>query len=89
MEQTRASSFVEACINTAIGSGTTLVLAPIVYPLFGHSFTVAQNLGITAIFTVVSIIRGYAVRRWFNARIKRLAALIAQRAQAQEGQSNA
>jgi len=78
MEQTRASSFVEACINTAIGFATTLVLAPIVYPLFGHSFTLAQNLGITAIFTVVSIMRGYAVRRWFNARIKRFAALITQ-----------
>jgi len=86
MEQSRFSSLIEACINTAIGFGTTLVLAPIVYPLFGHAFTLAQNLGITAIFTVVSILRGYAVRRWFNARIKRLAALIAaQRAQEQEG----
>ena len=88
MEQSKFGSLIEACINTAIGFMTTLVLAPIVYPLFGHSFTLAQNLGITAIFTVMSILRGYAVRRWFNARIKRLAALIAsQRAQAQKGQA--
>lgn len=77
MGQSKFSSLIEACINTAIGFLTTLVLAPIVYPIFGHAFTLAQNLGITAIFTVVSILRGYAVRRWFNARIKRLAALIA------------
>lgn len=88
MVQSKFDSLVEACINTAIGFLTTLVLAPIVYPLFGHAFTLAQNLGITAIFTVVSILRGYAVRHWFNARIKRLAALIAsQRAQAQKGQA--
>lgn len=77
MEQSKLGSLIEACINTAIGFLTTLVLAPIVYPLFGHTFTLAQNLGITGIFTVVSILRGYAVRRWFNLRIKRLAALIA------------
>lgn len=77
MEQSKFGSLIEACINTAIGFLTTLVLAPIVYPLFGHTFTLAQNLGITAIFTVVSVLRGYAVRRWFNAQIKRLAALIA------------
>lgn len=77
MGQSKFSSFIEACINTAIGFMTTLVLAPVVYPLFGHAFTLAQNLGITAIFTIVSIFRGYAVRRWFNSRIKRLAAMIA------------
>ena len=77
MEQSKFGSLIEACINTAIGFLTTLVLVFIVYPLFGHTFTLAQNLGITAIFTVVSVLRGYAVRRWFNAQIKRLAALIA------------
>lgn len=60
-------------MNTAIGFVVTLGLAPIVYPLFGHGFTMSQNLGITAIFTVVSILRGYVVRRWFNAKIRRAA----------------
>ena len=30
-----------------------------------------------AIFTVASVARGYAVRRWFNARIHRAATLLA------------
>lgn len=71
--QTRRGSLVEACINTAIGFLITLALSPIVYPLFGHAFTLAQNLGITAIFTIVSILRGYVLRRWFNDRIRRAA----------------
>lgn len=71
-------------MNTAIGFMTTLVLAPIVYPLFGHSFTLAQNLGITAIFTIVSILRGYAVRRWFNERIRSAARRIAAATHSQE-----
>lgn len=78
-EQTRIGSLVEACINTAIGFLVTLVLTPIVYPLFGHAFTLVQNIGITAVFTVVSILRGYAVRRWFAGRI-RAAALKVQKA---------
>lgn len=76
-EQTRIGSLVEACINTAIGFLVTLVLTPIVYPLFGHAFTLVQNIGITAVFTVVSILRGYAVRRWFAARIRAAALRVA------------
>jgi len=73
MEQTRAGSLFEACINTAVGFFLSLALSVIVYPMFGHAFTMAQNVGITIIFTVASIARGYVVRRWFNARIRRAA----------------
>jgi len=73
MEQTKLGSFIEACINTAIGFMVTLALTPVVYPLFGHAFTLSQNLGISAIFTVVRIARGYVIRRWANARIRRAA----------------
>lgn len=65
-------------LNTAIGFGISLVLAMVVYPLFGHAFTLAQNVGITCIFTVASIARGYAVRRWFNSRLQRTARALAQ-----------
>jgi len=77
MNQTRIGSLIEACINTAIGFAMSIALSLIVYPMFGHSFTLAQNVGITAIFTVASILRGYVVRRWFNARIHRAAVRLA------------
>lgn len=71
MNQTRLESLLEACVQTAIGFCVTMALNPLVYPLFGHKFSFAQNLGITLIFTVVSIVRGYVLRRWFNARLRR------------------
>lgn len=81
MNQTRIGSLIEAVINTAIGFGISMLLAVIVYPLFGHSFTMAQNLGITCIFTVVSIARGYILRRWFNAKLQLAAARMARAVQ--------
>lgn len=69
MNQTRLGSLIEAVISTAIGFAVTMMAAPIIYPLFGHRFTMAQNIGITAVFTVISVLRQFVVRRWFNARI--------------------
>ena len=77
LEQSRIESFVEAVIGTAIGFVVSVLLSMIVYPIHGHSFTLAQNASITAIFTVASIARVYVVRRYFNARIKAAAARVA------------
>lgn len=73
MTQSKLGSFYEACLNTAIGFIGSLVISFLVYPMFGHAFTFSQNMGITAIFTVWSIFRGYAVRRWFNQRLHAMA----------------
>lgn len=64
--QTRLHSFLEALAATAIGFIVSMGISLVVYPLFGHAFTLAQNFWITAIFTISSILRGYAVRRLFN-----------------------
>ena len=66
MTQSRRMSLVETFAGVAIGFAVSVALAYVVYPLFGHSFTLAQNIGITVIFTVASIVRGYLVRRAFN-----------------------
>ena len=67
--QTRLSSLIEAVINVAIGFVVSLMLTALVLPAYGHAVTWSQNLQITGIFTISSILRSYAVRRWFNARI--------------------
>jgi hypothetical protein len=72
MSQTRRMSLVETISGVAIGFAVSIGLSYIVYPLFGHTFTLAQNIGITVIFTVASIVRGYAVRRafvWLGRRV--------------------
>ena len=77
MNQTRLSSLIEACINVAIGFVVSVVITALVMPAYGHHVTLSQNLQITGIFTVASIARAYAVRRWFNARIHRAAITLA------------
>lgn len=69
MNQTRLGSLIEACINTLIGFFGSLALSLVVYPMFGARFTLAQNAWIITIFTLWSVLRGYIIRRWFNARI--------------------
>ncbi|CAB4135055.1 hypothetical protein UFOVP275_60 [uncultured Caudovirales phage] len=66
MSQSKAKSLIETCTNIAIGFVVSLLLTALVFPAYGHSVSLADNLQITAIFTVASILRGYFVRRWFN-----------------------
>ena len=78
MTQTRLGSLIEACINVLIGYWINFAANLLILPLFGWHVTVAQNLALGAIYTAISIARSYAVRRWFNARIARAAARIAE-----------
>ena len=66
MIQSRRMSVIETTSSTAIGYVVALTTQIIVFPWFGVTVSVGQNLTNGAIFTVVSIIRGYAVRRLFN-----------------------
>lgn len=68
MKQTKLESFIEAALNTAIGFVISyLTWIVIVVPLYHMELSHTDNLMITLIFTVVSVIRGYVVRRYFNA----------------------
>lgn len=65
MEQTRVVSLIEVVMSTAIGFVVSFAAWPPVAHLYGFDYSVQSNLGITAIFTVLSIARGYVVRRFF------------------------
>jgi hypothetical protein len=77
MNQTRLGSLIETAVNTAIGYGVALVSQLAIFPLFGIHVPFSANLWIGAWFTVISIARGYVLRRWFNARLRRAAERIA------------
>lgn len=66
MSQSRRMSLLETCASIAIGFVVSLAITAVVMPAYGHHVTLGQNLQITAIFTVASIVRGYLVRRAFN-----------------------
>ena len=66
MSQTRTESFVETVINTASGFILSLLVwSYIVAPLYGIEVNQVQNLTITSIFTVSSVLRSYLWRRFF------------------------
>lgn len=65
--QSRKGSLVETCASTAIGFVVSLMLISLVLPAFGYHSTPAHNFWITVIFTVASVVRGYCVRRFFEA----------------------
>jgi hypothetical protein len=64
--QTRAMSAVEAVTNVAVGFGAALLTQILVFPLFGISILWHENFAIAAIFTAISLVRSYAVRRAFE-----------------------
>lgn len=70
-KQTRKASLVETLLNTALGYGVALSAQIIVFPWFGINIPLSSNILIGVIFTVVSIARGFVLRRMFEAlRIK-------------------
>ena len=60
-------SLIEAVANVAIGYGIAVITQILIFPIFGLHTTLAQNLKMGAIFTVVSIARSFALRRVFEA----------------------
>jgi hypothetical protein len=60
-------SFLETALSTVIGLVVALGTQLLVFPLFGFNPPLGTNLAITAIFTVVSIMRQFMVRRLFEA----------------------
>jgi cobalamin biosynthesis protein CobD/CbiB len=66
MKQTRAMSLVEAITNVAIGYGIAVATQMLIFPVFGLHATLAQNLKLGLAFTIVSIVRSFAIRRLFE-----------------------
>lgn len=66
MAQTRMRSFAEAWINIAIGYLINFTANLLIFPLFGWHITLGENLLLGVIYTVISLVRSYAVRRFMN-----------------------
>lgn len=70
MGQTKKQSVLESITQTIIGLATSIAVQLIIYPLMGIAVSLKQNVIITIVFFIVSIIRGYLVRRYFNLKQK-------------------
>lgn len=68
--QSQAGSFVEAVANILIGFGINFAANIILLPMFGFSdLTARVAFEIGLVFTVISLVRSYVLRRVFN-RVK-------------------
>lgn len=66
MAQSRVGSAVESFVNVFVGYGVAVGAQMAIFPLFGVNLPVADNMLIGLLFTVVSLVRSYALRRLFN-----------------------
>jgi len=67
MRQSRRMSLAESLTNVAVGYGIAVATQIAVFPLFGLEVRLSDNLAMGAIFTGVSILRSYSLRRLFEA----------------------
>lgn len=76
--QTRTESLIESALNTAVGLLLSVAVQSVVFPWFGWNPELHQNFAIAGIFTLVSVARNYAMRRfgarWITRAARRAAA---------------
>ena len=66
MKQSRRMSLVESLANVAVGYGVAVLTQIVVFPFFGLYVSLAENLVMGAVFTIVSIARSFTLRRVFE-----------------------
>ena len=67
--QSKYQSLIESLTNILIGYLTALLSQVLIFPLFDIYVTFQDNLFIGLYFTIISLLRSYLVRRYFNKRI--------------------
>lgn len=70
MSQSKVGSFAEAWANILVGFGVNFAANLVLLPMFGFSTLTARiAFEIGLVFTIISLVRSYVLRRVFN-RIK-------------------
>ena len=66
MRQSRRYSLLEAVTNALVGYLVAIATQILLFPLFGLAVPLDHTLAIGAVFTGVSILRSYLLRRLFE-----------------------
>ncbi len=66
MTQTRHHSATETLLSTVIGFIISFMLTIHLLPWWGFKPTPGEAIEISIIYTIVSLLRGYGIRRMFN-----------------------
>ena len=65
-------SFAEAVTNVVAGYGVALLAQLLLFPTFGLHLAMTENVLIAGVFTGVSLVRSFVLRRLFE-RVRRSA----------------
>ena len=64
--QSKRESMIETLTSVFVGWLIGVILNLTILPLFNYNITVVDSLWVSLIFTVISVVRGYLIRRFFN-----------------------
>jgi hypothetical protein len=59
-------SLVETMTNILVGLVISFLSQIVIFKIYNVSLSTQQNVEITLYFTIISILRSYALRRFFN-----------------------
>ena len=68
--QSKRESMIETLTSVFVGWLIGVILNLTILPLFDYNITVVDSLWVSLIFTVISVVRGYVIRRAFNSKEK-------------------
>ncbi|GAA3521651.1 hypothetical protein GCM10022393_40090 [Aquimarina addita] len=68
--QTKKQSFMESIFNVTVDFVITMVSLHIIFPVLEVENNSGKNIIITTYLTVLSILRNYLIRRYFNKKNK-------------------
>tara|TARA_R110000803_G_scaffold35580_1_gene76862 strand:+ start:1187 stop:1402 length:216 start_codon:yes stop_codon:yes gene_type:complete len=66
MAQSKKHSTIETFTNTFTGTAISYCTTVFVLPYWGYNVSWTDGIEISVLFTLLSLIRGYIVRRIFN-----------------------
>lgn len=64
--QTRRGSLLESFVNLLVGYSINFTANLLIFPLFGWHISARENLTLGVIYTGISLVRSYGLRRLFN-----------------------
>lgn len=64
--QLKRHSLLEAIVNILVGYTVNIIANLVVFPLWGWTISVRQSIEIGVIYTIISLIRSYCLRRVFT-----------------------
>jgi hypothetical protein len=64
--QTKKGSVLETITNTAAGFAINYTANLLIFPLYGMHISPGNNFLLGLIYTIISVVRSYGMRRLFN-----------------------